>query len=90
MPFQGQPAAVTATAGSSTPTSPGYLVPVNADVPEVKAIYLEGEDCEGDPLGAKGLGELVLIGVAPALANTVINTTGRLLGELPITAEALL
>ncbi|MFD7406529.1 xanthine dehydrogenase family protein molybdopterin-binding subunit [Streptomyces sp. NPDC059866] len=67
-----------------------YLVPVNADVPDVKAIYLDGEDPEADPLGVKGLGEVVLVGVAPAIANAVFNATGRRVRELPITAEALI
>ncbi|MFH9085563.1 xanthine dehydrogenase family protein molybdopterin-binding subunit [Streptomyces sp. NPDC017673] len=67
-----------------------YLVPVNADVPDLKAIYLNGEDREADPLGVKGLGEVVHVGVAPAIANAVFNATGRRVRELPITAEALL
>ncbi|MGY0064131.1 xanthine dehydrogenase family protein molybdopterin-binding subunit [Streptomyces sp. LZ34] len=67
-----------------------YLVPVNADIRDLKAIYLDGEDREADPLGVKGLGELVMIGVAPAIANAVFNATGRRIRELPITAEALL
>ena len=67
-----------------------YLVPVNADIPDLNAIYLDGEDREADPLGVKGLGELVMIGVAPAIANAVFNATGRRVRELPITAEALL
>ncbi|MFI7232235.1 xanthine dehydrogenase family protein molybdopterin-binding subunit [Nonomuraea angiospora] len=67
-----------------------YLVPVNADVPDIKTIYLDGEDREADPLGVKGLGELVHIGVAPAIANAVFNATGRRIRELPISAEALL
>lgn len=67
-----------------------YLVPVNADVPDVRAIYLDGEDRKADPLGVKGLGEVVHVGVAPALANAVFNATGRRIRELPITAEALM
>jgi xanthine dehydrogenase YagR molybdenum-binding subunit len=67
-----------------------YLVPVNADVPDLKAIYLDGEDREADPLGVKGLGEVVMVGVAPAIANAVFNATGRRVRDLPITAEALL
>lgn len=67
-----------------------YLVPVNADVPDVRAVYLDGEDREADPLGVKGLGEVVHVGVAPAIANAVFNATGRRVRELPITAEALL
>ncbi|WP_404195899.1 SDR family NAD(P)-dependent oxidoreductase [Streptomyces tauricus] len=67
-----------------------YLVPVNADVPDVKAIYLNGEDPDGNALGVKGLGEVVLVGVAPAIANAVFNATGRRIRELPINAEVLL
>ncbi|MCZ0999436.1 xanthine dehydrogenase family protein molybdopterin-binding subunit [Streptomyces mirabilis] len=68
----------------------GYLVPVNADIPEIKAIYLEGEDMQADPLGVKGVGEIVQVGVASAIANAVFNATGRRIRELPITADALL
>ncbi|MGW0822819.1 xanthine dehydrogenase family protein molybdopterin-binding subunit [Streptomyces sp. NPDC002845] len=67
-----------------------YLVPVNADIPDLKAIYLDGEDPHADPIGVKGLGELVQIGVAPAVANAVFHATGRRVREFPITAEALL
>ncbi|MGI5193262.1 xanthine dehydrogenase family protein molybdopterin-binding subunit [Streptomyces sp. CA-288835] len=67
-----------------------YLVPVNADIPEIKAIYLEGEDMNADVLGVKGVGEIVQVGVASAIANAVFNATGRRIRELPITAEALL
>ncbi|MEU4218956.1 xanthine dehydrogenase family protein molybdopterin-binding subunit [Actinoplanes sp. NPDC026623] len=66
-----------------------YLVPVNADVPALRAIYVRGEDPEADPLGVKGLGELVHVGVAPAIANAVFHATGRRVRELPITAEML-
>ncbi|MEU4466000.1 xanthine dehydrogenase family protein molybdopterin-binding subunit [Streptomyces sp. NPDC024017] len=67
-----------------------YLVPVNADVPEVRAIYLDGEDNSGNALGVKGIGEVVQVGVAAAIGNAVFNATGRRIRELPITAEALL
>ncbi|MER5805630.1 xanthine dehydrogenase family protein molybdopterin-binding subunit [Streptomyces mirabilis] len=67
-----------------------YLVPVNADIPGMKAIYVDGRDDEADPLGVKGLGEVVLVGVAPAIANAVFHATGRRVRDLPITAESLL
>lgn len=67
-----------------------YLVPVNADVPALKAIYLRGEDPHLVALGVKGLGEVVHVGVAPAIANAVFNATGRRVRSLPITVEALL
>jgi xanthine dehydrogenase YagR molybdenum-binding subunit len=66
-----------------------YLVPVNADVPDLRAIYLHGEDREADPLGVKGLAELVHVGVAPAITNAVFHATGRRIRELPITAEMI-
>jgi xanthine dehydrogenase YagR molybdenum-binding subunit len=67
-----------------------YLVPVNADVPDLRAIYLDGEDREVVPIGVKGLGEIVIVGVAPAIASAVFHATGRRVRELPITADALL
>jgi len=67
-----------------------YLVPVNADVPELRAIYLEGADPQADPLGVKGVGEVVHVGVAPAIANAVFHATGKRIRSLPITAESLL
>ncbi|MBT3155352.1 xanthine dehydrogenase family protein molybdopterin-binding subunit [Streptomyces sp. CHD11] len=68
-----------------------YLVPVNADVPHLRAVYLDnGEDLDADPIGVKGLGEVVAVGVAPAIANAVFHATGRRVRELPITIEALL
>ncbi|MET9522501.1 xanthine dehydrogenase family protein molybdopterin-binding subunit [Streptomyces coeruleorubidus] len=67
-----------------------YLVPVNADIPDLKAIYLDGEDHEADPIGVKGIGEVVQLGVAAALTNAVFHATGRRIRSLPITAEALL
>ncbi|MCW6003621.1 xanthine dehydrogenase family protein molybdopterin-binding subunit [Micromonospora sp. CPCC 205371] len=66
-----------------------YLVPVNADVPDLRAIYVRGQDFEADPIGVKGLGELVHVGVAPAIANAVFHATGRRIRELPITADML-
>ncbi|WP_030609656.1 xanthine dehydrogenase family protein molybdopterin-binding subunit [Streptomyces fulvoviolaceus] len=68
-----------------------YLVPVNADIPDLRGIFLDGgEDLKADPIGVKGLGEIVYIGVAPAIANAVFNATGRRVRELPITVEAML
>ncbi|MEW2395655.1 xanthine dehydrogenase family protein molybdopterin-binding subunit [Streptomyces sp. NPDC046862] len=68
-----------------------YLVPVHADIPaDLKATYIDGQDYEADPIGVKGLGEIVIVGVAPAVANAVFNATGRRIRELPITPEALL
>ena len=67
-----------------------YLVPVNADVPALDATYLPAADTIADPLGVKGLGELVIVGVPAAIANAVFNATGRRVTDLPITLEKLL
>jgi xanthine dehydrogenase YagR molybdenum-binding subunit len=42
------------------------------------------------PLGAKGLGELTAVSVAPAIANAVYHATGKRVRDLPITIEKLL
>ncbi|MHC9295390.1 xanthine dehydrogenase family protein molybdopterin-binding subunit [Mycobacterium sp. LTG2003] len=68
-----------------------YLVPVNADITDLRAIYLGGgDDQRVSSLGVKGLAELVITGVAPAIGNAVFNATGRRVRDFPITADALL
>jgi xanthine dehydrogenase YagR molybdenum-binding subunit len=65
-------------------------VPVNADIAELDAIFVEEDDPYVNPLGVKGVGELALVGVAPAIANAVFHATGKRVRELPITPEKLL
>ncbi|MFC0111350.1 xanthine dehydrogenase family protein molybdopterin-binding subunit [Kibdelosporangium aridum] len=67
-----------------------YLVPVNADVPAVDVLFLDGHDDKASPIGAKGLGEITIVGVAPAIANAVYHATGKRVRELPITLDKLL
>ncbi len=66
-----------------------YLVPVCADVHQLDAIFVPGEDTVMNPLGTKGLAELGLCGVAPAIANAVWHATGKRLRELPMTPDKL-
>jgi xanthine dehydrogenase YagR molybdenum-binding subunit len=47
------------------------------------------EDPHVNPLGVKGLGEIALIGTAPAIANAVFHATGRRVRDLPIRIEDL-
>jgi xanthine dehydrogenase YagR molybdenum-binding subunit len=69
----------------------GYLVPVNADVPDLDASFVEDEvDLRASPLGAKGIGELGAVGVGPAIANAVHHATGVRVREVPIRPEMLL
>jgi xanthine dehydrogenase YagR molybdenum-binding subunit len=67
-----------------------YLVPVHADIAELDAIFVEEHDPYVNPLGVKGVGELALVGVAPAIANAVFHATGKRVRDLPITPEKLL
>jgi xanthine dehydrogenase YagR molybdenum-binding subunit len=66
-----------------------YLVPVNADVPALDATFLAAEDIIADPIGVKGLGEIVIVGVPAAIANAVFNATGKRITDLPITLDRL-
>jgi len=68
----------------------GYLVPTNADIPELDVLFVGDFDDEASPLGAKGLGELTAASVAPAVANAVYHATGKRVRDLPITLEKLL
>jgi xanthine dehydrogenase YagR molybdenum-binding subunit len=67
----------------------GYLVPTNADIPELEVLFVGGFDAEASPLGTKGLGELTAVSVAPAIANAVYHATGKRVRDLPITIERL-
>jgi xanthine dehydrogenase YagR molybdenum-binding subunit len=68
----------------------GYLVPTNADIPEIDVLFVGEFDEEASPLGAKGLGELTAVPVAPAIANAVYHATGKRVRDLPITVEKIL
>ena len=67
-----------------------YLVPVNADAPEVEVELVEVRDDVVNPLGVKGVGEIGQVGAAAAIANAVFNATGYRVRELPIAVEHLL
>ena len=67
-----------------------YLMPVNADIQELEALFVDEHDPHINPLGAKGVAEIAICGVAPAIANAVFHATGRRVRELPITLEKLL
>jgi xanthine dehydrogenase YagR molybdenum-binding subunit len=67
-----------------------YLVPVNADIPEIDIILVDERDAHVNPLGIKGIGEIGNVGSAAAVANAVYHATGIRVRELPITPEKLL
>jgi xanthine dehydrogenase YagR molybdenum-binding subunit len=67
-----------------------YHVPVNADVHDIKVIFVEEQDDTINPLGIKGLGEIGIVGVAAAVANAVYHATGKRVRDLPITLDKLI
>jgi len=67
-----------------------YHVPVNADVHDIKVIFVDEPDDIVNPLGIKGLGEIGIVGVAAAVANAVYHATGKRVRDLPITLDKLL
>jgi xanthine dehydrogenase YagR molybdenum-binding subunit len=71
------------------PSLAEYHVPVNLDVPEIEVHFLGIPD-RLTPMGARGVGEIGITGVAAAIANAVFNATGKRIRELPITLDKLL
>jgi xanthine dehydrogenase YagR molybdenum-binding subunit len=68
-----------------------YHVPVNADIPPtIDVLFIDKPDTYLDPMGAKGLGEIGIVGFSAAIANAVFHATGKRVRELPITPDKLL
>ncbi len=68
----------------------GYLVPANADVPDIDASFVDEFDAHASPIGARGIGELTAIGIGAAIANAVFHATGVRVREVPIRPEHLM
>jgi xanthine dehydrogenase YagR molybdenum-binding subunit len=67
-----------------------YHIPVHADIPPIEVFFVDEKDEQVDPIGAKGIGEIGITGVAAAIANAVFHATGIRIRELPITLDKLL
>jgi xanthine dehydrogenase YagR molybdenum-binding subunit len=67
-----------------------YHVPVNADIGDIDVIFVDEHDEVVNPLGAKGVGEIGIVGVPAAIANAVYHATGKRVRDLPITLDKLL
>ncbi|KTT67674.1 aldehyde oxidase [Pseudomonas oryzihabitans] len=64
-----------------------YHFPVQADVQQLEVIFVEEKDEIVNPLGAKGIGEIGIVGVAAAIANAIFHATGKRVRDLPITLD---
>lgn len=66
-----------------------YIMPTSMDVPPIR-VYFEERPYAHGPFGAKGIGELPMDGVAPAIANAVEHALGVRIARIPITPEVLM
>ncbi|WP_434044081.1 MULTISPECIES: xanthine dehydrogenase family protein molybdopterin-binding subunit [Sorangium] len=67
-----------------------YVIPVNADIGSIEAELIDEPDPVINSLGVKGLGEVVMVGVAPAIVNAIHHATGRRIRHLPVRIEDVL
>jgi xanthine dehydrogenase YagR molybdenum-binding subunit len=68
----------------------GYNVPVCADVKQIEATWVDEHDPHVNPMGAKGIGEIGIVGTAAAVANAVYHATGVRIRQLPIRLDRLI
>ncbi|MFZ3454766.1 xanthine dehydrogenase family protein molybdopterin-binding subunit [Arthrobacter sp. 7Tela_A1] len=67
-----------------------YHVPTNADVLDMEALWIEDDDPHAGKLGARGIGEIGIVGAAAAVVNAAYNATGIRVRELPLTPDKFL
>jgi xanthine dehydrogenase YagR molybdenum-binding subunit len=67
-----------------------YPISVNADIGDIELDFIDEPDFQFNPVGVKGLGEVSMVGVVPAVVNAVYHATNRRFRRLPITVAALL
>ncbi len=67
-----------------------YHVPVNADIGQIEAFWVDEKDDHVNPIGAKGIGEIGITGAAAAVANAVFHATGKRVRDLPITLDKVM
>jgi xanthine dehydrogenase YagR molybdenum-binding subunit len=67
-----------------------YHIATCADVQDLDAVWIEEQDPHLNPMGAKGIGEIGIVGTAAAIGNAVYHATGCRIRDLPITPAKLL
>ena len=66
-----------------------YLMPVNADIGDIKVLMLPEKEDIINPLGIKGIGELGNVGMSAAVVNAVYHATGIRVRQMPVRLEML-
>ncbi len=66
-----------------------YHIPSCADAPDIEVEFIPEQDTQMSPIGAKGVGELGIVGAAASIANAVYNATGKRVRDLPLTPDKL-
>ncbi|MFM0221875.1 xanthine dehydrogenase family protein molybdopterin-binding subunit [Paraburkholderia dipogonis] len=67
-----------------------YVMTTHADAPKIDVTFLDYPDLALNPLGARGVGEIGMAGIAPAITNAVYHATGVRVRNLPVRIEDLL
>jgi xanthine dehydrogenase YagR molybdenum-binding subunit len=67
-----------------------YHIPVHADIHELDVIFVEEKDEIVNELGSKGVGEIGLVAMPPAIANAIFHATGKRINQFPIHFDSLL
>ncbi|PRY51580.1 xanthine dehydrogenase molybdenum binding subunit apoprotein [Arcticibacter pallidicorallinus] len=67
-----------------------YHIPVHADLHELEVVFVEEKDDIVNELGTKGVGEIGLVAIPPAIANAVFHATGKRINQFPIHFDSLL
>ena len=67
-----------------------YVVPVNADVGDIDVHFIDRADPLINMAGAKGVGEVSIVGASAAIANAVFHATGNRVRKMPIRIDDLI
>ncbi|MEU6083979.1 xanthine dehydrogenase family protein molybdopterin-binding subunit [Streptomyces sp. NPDC047108] len=66
-----------------------YPIATHADAPRVEAYWIDEDDPHFNPMGAKGIGEIGIVGITPVIANAVFDATGVRVREVPVTPDKM-
>lgn len=67
-----------------------YHIPVHADIHDLDVVFIDEQDDFVNDLGVKGVGEIGVVGMPPAIANAIFHATGKRINDLPIHFDKLL